>query len=143
MTDDPPLLSAARHDCYELLCQFLERVRIRNQTNKFGETALILAAQRGFEKGVERLLQAGADPLQMGGDYYLSCAIMQLALPISKVTSILLKNCLSLLSSILLKKLGGPAVVPVTMGIRLLDDALLKLENVYGQPTFSRSSFLL
>ncbi len=66
--DEPPLLTAARQDAYGLLDQLLEAGENPNQTNKDGETALLLAAQRGFEKAVFRLLQAGADALKVGGD---------------------------------------------------------------------------
>lgn len=68
MTLEPPLLRAARFDSYELLCQLLDAGEDPNQTNEVGETALILAAQRGFAKAVNRLLEAGADPLKNGGD---------------------------------------------------------------------------
>jgi ankyrin repeat protein len=66
--NEPPLLFAARHDAYSHLDQLLESGENPNQTNKAGETPLILAVQRGFEKAVYRLLQAGADALQAGGD---------------------------------------------------------------------------
>lgn len=68
MADEPQLLRSARRDCYELLSRLLDEGEDPNQTNSVGETALILAVQRGFAKAVRRLLEAGADPLKNGGD---------------------------------------------------------------------------
>jgi ankyrin repeat protein len=68
MTLESPLLRAARLDSFTLLCQLLDAGEDPNQTNSEGETALILAVQRGFAKAVKRLLEAGADPLKNGGD---------------------------------------------------------------------------
>lgn len=68
MTNEPPLLRAARLDSFTLLCQLLDAGEDPNQTNSEEETPLILAVQRGFEKAVFRLLEAGADPLKNGGD---------------------------------------------------------------------------
>ena len=72
MNDEPPLILAARQGACETLVELLECGESPNQTNKAGETALILAVQRGFEKAVDSLLLAGADPLQMGGHYTTS-----------------------------------------------------------------------
>jgi len=69
MTNEPPLVSAARLDSYTLLCQLLDAGEDPNQTNSEGETPLILGVQRGFAKAVKRLLEAGADPLKNGSSF--------------------------------------------------------------------------
>ena len=132
MDHEPPLLSAARRDAYGLLDRLLFAGENPNQTNAYGETALILAAKRGFEKAVRRLLEAGADPLQTGGD--ITKVIHACALSFARKNgniSILkmLHDALRLdsVNSILYFRSSE-------MYTSFLDDGLLKVENVNCQP---------
>ena len=52
---------AARYGNTEIITLLLEKEAVINWSNKFGETALVFAAQLGNVECLERLLQEGAD----------------------------------------------------------------------------------
>ena len=139
LIDEPPLLSAARHDSYSLLTQLLERGEDPNQTNSAGETALILAVQRGFEKAVVKLLKAGADPFITGGHYTsfrthaLGFANKQGQLPI-------IKRVLEAITLDTVEKIMWVRSLAWHNGYTsLLDDIAIQLERIDGHPALEES----
>lgn len=132
MDHEPPLLSAARRDAYGLLDQLLSAGENPNQTNNAGETALILATQRGFEKAVARLLEAGADPLQTGGDITQTIHACALSFARKNGNIPILKM---LLDAIKLDSVNNICYFRSSeMYTSFHDDGLLKVENVTCQP---------
>ena len=57
---EPPLIIAARLNKFDILSYLLDQGADVHQTNKKAETALVVAAKRGFAEVVDRLLQSGA-----------------------------------------------------------------------------------
>lgn len=67
--NDSPIQCAVRYDHYDILSYFLDQGANPNQKNDLAESSLLsIAAKRGLEKTVLRLLEAGADPLCKGGE---------------------------------------------------------------------------
>jgi ankyrin repeat protein len=67
--NDSPIQCAARYDYYNILSYFLDKGANPNPVSDLAEYSLLsITAKRGFDKAVQRLLEAGADPLNKAGE---------------------------------------------------------------------------
>ena len=107
-----------------------------NQTNNAGETALILAVQRGFEKAVSRLLQAGADALKAGGDITTGAHTSALYFSLKDGNHNIIKMLLDSIRFSAYEKICWYRSLAGANGYTSFsDESLLKVENISCQPT--------